>query len=90
MRRRSGVLPQALAYVRATRNSRELFRLEGAALVVVVGIGVARALGDRLSEVRSRRTVVTVPQPNARLSSADHHKSFRTYYHAVREANMLA
>jgi len=56
--------------------------------IVCVGRGVARALGSRLSRVGALVTVV--PQPNARLSSADHHESFRTYYRVVREANRLA
>jgi hypothetical protein len=56
--------------------------------VVCIGKGVARALGRRLADVGVPVTVV--PQPNARLSSAEHDESFRTYYHVVREANELA
>jgi hypothetical protein len=55
--------------------------------IVCIGKGVARALGKRLSDVGVRVTVV--PQPNARLASADHHESFRTYYRVVREASEL-
>ncbi|OFW34086.1 MAG: hypothetical protein A3J28_15945 [Acidobacteria bacterium RIFCSPLOWO2_12_FULL_60_22] len=55
--------------------------------IVCIGKGVARALRKRLSDVGVRVTVV--PQPNARLASADHHESFRTYYRVVREANEL-
>ena len=55
--------------------------------IVCIGKGVAQALGKRLSDVGSSVTVV--PQPNARLSSAHHHQSFRTYYRVVREANDL-
>jgi hypothetical protein len=55
--------------------------------VVCIGKGVARALGERLSAVGLPVTVV--PQPNARLASSEHHKSFLTYYRVVREANEL-
>jgi hypothetical protein len=53
--------------------------------VVCIGKGVARALGKRLVDIGVPVTVV--PQPNARLSSAEHHESFRMYYRVVREAN---
>jgi hypothetical protein len=56
--------------------------------VVCIGRGVARALGRRLPDLGVRVTVV--PQPNARLSSTDHHASFKTYYDAVSVANELA
>jgi hypothetical protein len=64
--------------------------IEGAAPshVVCVGRGVARALGSRLSSVGARVTVV--PQPNARLSSADHHQTYLTYHRVTREAFGLA
>lgn len=56
--------------------------------IVCIGVGVARALEKRLSDVGVGVTVL--PQPNARLASADHHESFRTYYRVVREANEIA
>ena len=55
--------------------------------IVCVGRGVARSLGSRLQ--KTGLVVTVVPQPNARLSSAEHHKSFETYYRVVREANEL-
>ncbi len=56
--------------------------------VVCIGRGVETALRARLSMTGVQ--VTTVPQPNARLSSAEHHESFRTYFRVVREANGLA
>lgn len=56
--------------------------------IICIGRGVARALGNRLASAGARVTVV--PQPNARLSSAEHAESLRTYYRVVQEANGLA
>lgn len=53
--------------------------------VVCIGKGVATGLGRRLGEIDAPVTVL--PQPNARLGSAEHHESFKTYYRIVREAN---
>jgi len=55
--------------------------------IVCIGRGVARALGRRLMDLGLAVTVL--PQPNARLPSADHLELFRTYYQIVREANGL-
>lgn len=53
--------------------------------IVCIGRGVASALDDRLRTTGIPISVV--PQPNARLSSAEHRKSFETYYEVVRSAN---
>ncbi len=62
------------------------YAVEGAAPshIICIGRGVEAALGDRLRRVPARVTVV--PQPNARLASAEHHASFLTYHRVVREA----
>ena len=56
--------------------------------IICIGRGVARALGDRLARLGVRLTVL--PQPNARLSSAEQAESLRTYHEVVRDANGLA
>jgi hypothetical protein len=53
--------------------------------IVCIGKGVAGALGKRLADIG--RSVTVVPQPNARLSSAEHREAFRTYYRVVGEAS---
>ncbi len=60
----------------------------GPSEIVCIGKGVARALGDRFSATQARVTVL--PQPNARLSSAEHGESLRTYFRVVERANALA
>jgi hypothetical protein len=55
--------------------------------VVCIGKGVAKGLRTRLGELDV--PVTGLPQPNARLSSAKHFESFKTYYRIVREANTL-
>lgn len=52
--------------------------------IVCVGRGVARCLGDRLTGLGV--PVTAVPQPNARLSSAEHLAAFQHYYDVVRRA----
>jgi len=69
-------------------NVGEVIKAAAPSQVVCIGKGVASALGDRLRAVSTRVTVVA--QPNARLTAADHHQSFQTYYRAVREANTLS
>jgi hypothetical protein len=66
---------------------RRVVEVANPAHIVCVGKGVARALGKRLSDTRVPVTVL--PQPNARLTSAEHHESFQTYYRVVRQANAL-
>jgi len=56
--------------------------------IVCIGRGVERALGDRLFKVGARVTLV--PQPNAHLTSAEHHETFLEYNRVVRRANALA
>jgi hypothetical protein len=56
--------------------------------VVCIGKGVARALRNRLADIGVAVTVV--PQPNARLSAAEHHESFLAYFRVVKAANELA
>jgi hypothetical protein len=56
--------------------------------IICIGRGVAKALGDRLTGLGSSLTVL--PQPTARLSSAEQAESLRTYHRVVRDANGLA
>jgi hypothetical protein len=51
------------------------------ARIVCIGRGVARHLGTRLTELGIPVTIV--PQPNARLSAAEHLAVFRQYYDLV-------
>jgi len=53
--------------------------------IVCVGRGVGAALASRLSNIGAQ--ITTVPQPNARLPTAEHHQSFLTYRRVVRQAN---
>ena len=53
--------------------------------VICIGKGVFHALEDRLGKIRI--PVKVLPQPQARLSSAEHFQSFGTYYHFVQEVN---
>jgi hypothetical protein len=52
--------------------------------IVVVGRGVAGHLSYQLSRLGVPLTVV--PQPNARLSSTEHHETFQTCYEVVQRA----
>jgi hypothetical protein len=52
--------------------------------IVCIGIGVGRALESRLAQVGARVTVL--PQPNARLSSAEHLQALQAYYQVVQQA----
>jgi hypothetical protein len=52
--------------------------------IVCVGIGVGNVLAARLR--RTGATVTVVPQPNARLSAAEHESSYAVYRDVVRRA----
>jgi hypothetical protein len=56
--------------------------------IVCIGRGVARALEGRLAVTGAPLAVL--PQPNARLSSAEHLSDLQTYYRVVQQANSLA
>jgi hypothetical protein len=56
--------------------------------IVCIGIGVGRALESRLAKTATRVTIL--PQPNARLSSAEHLQALQTYHRVVQQANALA
>jgi len=53
--------------------------------IICIGRGVDRALANRFRNIHI--PVKVLPQPQARLSSAEHFQSFKTYYQLVREAN---
>lgn len=50
--------------------------------IVCVGLGVGEVLASRLSMLGGA-DVTVIPQPNARLSSAEHHRSFLSYRRVV-------
>jgi hypothetical protein len=59
-------------------------RAAGPSHIVCIGKGVERSLGNRL--YRDGVPVTVVPQPNARLSSAEHFGVFQQYYDVAQQA----
>jgi hypothetical protein len=62
----------------------QVVKATGAAHIVCIGKGVERSLGSRLYSIGVPVTVV--PQPNARLSSAEHFQVFHQYHEVVQQA----